>query len=312
MKKIFTLFAIFALTAGTLLAQDMKKATELAQNANSELEAGNYENALTGFRSALEEAQKCGDEGQELVTTCQNVIPGIIYKIGNTFLDMKEFDLAIESFNEAVSEATKYENADMLEKATSRLSQVYMSKGVAAMNAKNYDEAIASFAKAVETSPTNGVAYLRMGQAYMKAGKFDEAETAFNNAVENGQEAQGTSMLKSLTLTKIQTAYQNKDYNTAVASAKTMIEKFGADPKAYQFAIYSTLAQNNMAEATKFYEDYQVAFPDAKDKGAYAFRIAVAYHKATNLEKAKEYYKLAVDDPKFGQTAKETLAELSK
>lgn len=58
------------------------------------------------------------------------------------------------------------------------------AKGNAAMSAKKYDEAIASYTKAIELDPTNAVYYSNRAAAQSSKGSHDEAILDAEKAIE--------------------------------------------------------------------------------------------------------------------------------
>ncbi|HVZ21375.1 MAG TPA: tetratricopeptide repeat protein [Vicinamibacterales bacterium] len=62
--------------------------------------------------------------------------------------------------------------------------QAAAQAGVDALNAGNYDEAIAKFNEVVAKVPTCGDCYAHIGSAYMAKKQYDDAETAFKKSVE--------------------------------------------------------------------------------------------------------------------------------
>jgi tetratricopeptide (TPR) repeat protein len=62
--------------------------------------------------------------------------------------------------------------------------QAAFEAGVAASKAQNYDEAIASFEKAIAMAPNCHDCYYNIGYAYFQKKDYDKAETAFKKATE--------------------------------------------------------------------------------------------------------------------------------
>jgi tetratricopeptide (TPR) repeat protein len=59
----------------------------------------------------------------------------------------------------------------------------WFEKGHKAIVAKNYDEAIACYKKAIEINPDNELAHFGLGFAYGKKGMYDKAVTEFKKTI---------------------------------------------------------------------------------------------------------------------------------
>ena len=76
MKKILATIATLVVALGTVSAQDLGAVTEL-YNSGAEAISTDKSAALKSFEEALKLAEALGDEGQEIVTNCKNIIPNL-------------------------------------------------------------------------------------------------------------------------------------------------------------------------------------------------------------------------------------------
>lgn len=88
-----------------------------------------------------------------------------------------------------------------------------VKKGTKALEAKEYDKAVAAFQEAVDSGKQEKVAegYQGLGMAYYEQEEYDKAEEAFQNALDNG--AKQTIQLYNLAGIS---AMQNTDYDKAL------------------------------------------------------------------------------------------------
>jgi tetratricopeptide (TPR) repeat protein len=309
MKKIIvTLAALFA-AAAVMSAQSMAEATETAKLANDSLSAGEYATALAGFKEALKMAEACGDEGLELVATCKDIIPKTMNAMAKEELKEKRYDEAIAMFQETIAVAREYGDEDLAKKVEDLIPQIFMQKGGALLNAKDYAGAVEVYSKALELVPTNGVAALRLGMALEAAGRGDEAVEAYKTAAANGQEKNANSQLGKLYLKRSVASLKAKKYSDAVQEAVASNE-FAANPQALQVAGQASQLAGKNADAIKYFAQYLEAAPDAKNAGQVAYTVGALYQQAKNNAKAKEFFSKAVTDPKYGADAQKALKSL--
>ncbi|MBR4827016.1 MAG: tetratricopeptide repeat protein [Bacteroidales bacterium] len=309
MKKILVSLAALFAAATMLSAQSMADATEIAKLANESLTAGELQTALDGFKEALKMAEACGDEGLELVATCQGIIPRIVSNIASGLLKEDKFDEAIAKYQEAIAVATEYGDDATAAKATSVIPQIYMKKGTTLLKAKDFDGAVAAFDKVLEADAANGNAAFQKGEALRSAGKNAEAVEAYKVAAANGQEKNANARIGNIYLTQAQASLNAKKYADAVAEANEAYQ-YGNNANALYLAGRASQSAGKNADAIKYYEQFLEAAPDNKNAGAIALQVGSMYQQAKNNAKAKEYYQKAVNDPKYGEDAKKALATL--
>ena len=294
MKKILVSLAALFAAATMLSAQSMAEATEIAKLANESLGSGDYETAVAGFREALSMAEACGDEGLELVATCKNIIPKTLNAIAKGFLQDKKYDEAIAKFQETIEVAREYGDDTTASKAEALIPQIYMQKGGALLNAKDYEGAAEAYSKLLETDPSNGTAALRLGMALEGAGKAEEAEEAYKTAAANGQEKAANGQLGKMYLKRSVASLKAKKYANA-ASEALVANEYAPNPQALQIAGQASQLQGKNNDAIKYFEQYLEAAPTAKNAGQIAYTVGALYQQAKNNAKAKEYFQKAVD-----------------
>ncbi len=313
MKKIFLFFAAIVMTAGVLSAQDINQATELYNNGAMELQMGNNNAAVENFQNALTMGEALGEEGAELVANCKKAICSAYLGMAKDLYNAKDFAGAITAFEKTREVAEGYGEAEIAAEAAELIGQTnilkYNTDGKAAMKAKDFATAIASFQKVLELDPANGAAALQLGQAYMRANQLDESIAALEVAKANGQEENAAKLISQIWLKKAQAGVKAKKYQEAVDFAAKSNEAL-ENGNAYKIAASAYQKLNKNDECIAAYEKYLELSPNAKDANGVTFTIAALYQQAGNKAKAKEYYQKVSTDPQYGASAQEQLKTL--
>ena len=309
MKKLIVTLAALAVAFGSALAQDLAAVTEIYNAGAEAVSAGEKENALKSFEEALKLAEALGEEGQDVVTNCKNIIPNLVLSLAKDLVKESKFDEAVAKLGEAAAVAEKYDSPAVLDEAKELIPQVKMSKAGNLLNAKDYEAAAAAYKEVLDADPANGTAALRLGVALNGAGKLDEAKAAFETAAANGQEATANKQLGNIYLKEAAAALKAKKYADAVAAA-VKVNDFTENAQAWQIAGQASQLAGKNNDAIKYFEKYLEAAPTASNAGQIAFTLGALYQQAKNNAKAKEFYSKATGDPKYGAEAKKMLDAL--
>ena len=308
MKKILATIATLVVALGTVSAQDLAAVTEL-YNTGAEAISTDKASALSSFEQALKLAEALGEEGQEIVTNCKNIIPNLKLSLAKDLVKESKFDEAIAALQDVQKVAEAYEAFSVVDEAAGLIPQLKLSKANNLYKAKEFDAAAAAFKEILDADPTDGNAAFFMGAALLSAGKNDEAKAAFEAAAANGQEAKANKQLGNIYLKEASAALKAKKYADAVSSALKANE-FAPNAQALQVAGQASQAAGKNADAIKYFEQYLEAAPTASNFGAIAFTVGALYQTAKNNAKAKEFYTKALSDPKYGADAKKMLDAL--
>ena len=308
MKKLIATIAAFTVALGAAFAQDLAAVTEV-YNAGAEAVSTDKAAALKSFEEALKLAEALGDEGQEIVANCKNIIPNIRMSLAKDLVKESKFDEAVAALQEVEKVAEAYEAFDVADEAKTLVPQVKMSHAGNLLNAKDYDGAAAIYKEVLDADPANGNAALRLGVALNGAGKLEEAKAAFETAAANGQEATANKQIGNIYLKEAAAALKEKKYADAVAAA-AKVNDYTENAQAWQIAGQASQAAGKNNDAIKYFEKYLEAAPTASNAGAIAFTVGALYQGAKNNAKAKEFYTKAAGDPKYGAEAKKMLDAL--
>ena len=307
------MLAAAVLSAGIMSAQDLNAALELANQGNDAFTAGSPELALEAFQQSLKIAEGLGEEGANHVETCKTAICNIYMSLAKNTYKEKNWDAAVEAFTKAKEVAEGYGETEIAEEAAELVNQAnalkFNTEGKAAMKAKDFPTAISCFTKVLELDPTNGATAVQLGQAYMNAGQLDEAITALETAMANGQEKNATKLLAQLYLKRCQESLKASKLQEALDFANKSNE-YAPSANAYKLGANAATKMNKLNVAEEMYLKYLELSPNAKDASDIKVTLAESFRKAGNKAKAKEYFQMLVNDPKYGATAKQMLPTL--
>lgn len=319
MKKIFLLFLAASLTAGVAFAQDqtpeemLNSAIELANSGNEAFEAGSPDLALEAFQQSMQMALGAGETGAAHVETCKTAICNIYMKMAKDAYRAKEWDKAVELFNKTKEVATEYGNEAVATEAESLIGNTKANQlGTLAAQAKqNKDFATAAsyYQQMVEMDPTNGAFALQLGDAYYRLKDWDNAVAALESAMANGQEVKAKGLLSNVYLSRCQEALKLKKNQEALDFAKKANE-YKESANAYKLGASAARVLNKVSECEEMYLKYLELKPNASDASDIKVTLAETYRKAGNKAKAREYFQMLVNDPKYGTVAKQVLPTL--
>ena len=311
MRKLVLTITSALLAVSLASAQDLAQATDLYNTGATYLSTGNLEGALDSFQQAYQMGLALGDEGQEVVENCKNIIPDVSLNVAKSLAQKEDYDGAVKALESTVALAKEFGNQDVETEAQTLIPQLTMQKGTKMLNDKNFTEAAAAFKQVLEMDPDNGVAALRLGMALASAGDSDGAIEAFALASEHGQADAAGKQLGNLYLRSALAAFRAKDYSKAVADAKKSLE-YSENSQAYRIAGQASQQAGNTSAAISYFEKYLELSPSAQDSGAIAYTVGALYQTSGNVAKAKEYYTKASSDPKYGAEAKKMLDALNR
>ncbi|MBQ7254345.1 MAG: tetratricopeptide repeat protein [Bacteroidales bacterium] len=308
MKKIFITLVVAMATFCIAKAQDIETAVNLYNEAGTMLNEGNIAEALPKFLECLDMAKTLGEEASNVVSDCQDIIPKIYMKLAEEAAEASEFDAAVENCRKAVETSTEFNNNDdVYSKAEALIPQVFMAKGSAMINAKNFAEAVNAFKEVVAADSTNTKALMRLGQSYVGKGDVDAAIETFANAATLGEgtnvEKDAKKQMSNCYLKKAVACQKAKDNRGCMENAQLSAQAMDS-PNAQKLIGVSALNLKQFDTAIGAFEAYLALSPNASDKSQILYQLATAYEGRKDRAKACGYYKQILSDPKFGAVAK--------
>lgn len=315
MKHLVLTLAAMIMAAGIMSAQDLSTATETYNTGAEQLSLGNKAEALAAFQEALAMGEAIGDDAAELVQNCKNAIPAVMLSIGKELYNNKDFDGAVAKMTEAEALAKEYGNSEVADELASLLPNVKTNKALSVANdafkAKDYAAAAEGYKEVIKLDFTNSVASLRVIQCLANLGDIEGAKSYLELAKNNNQEENARKVIGGALLKNAAASLKAGKSADAIAAAVESTE-YAENAQAWLVAGQAASKLSKDSDAIKYYEQYLAASPDAKNAGAITFTVGALYQKLGNKAKAVENYKKVVDDPKFGEQAKQLVASLSK
>ena len=188
-------------------------------------------------------------------------------------------------------------------------AQKLLGLAAEAKKAKDFAGAATYYQQALELDPANGGYAIQLGQVFITLKNWDAADNALNTAMANGQEKNATKLLAQLYLNRCQESLKASKLQEAVDFANKSNE-YVPSANAYKLGASAAVKMNNLPVAEEMYLKYLELKPNASDASDIKVTLAETYRKAGNKAKAREYFQMLVNDPKYGTVAKQVLPTL--
>lgn len=188
---VFSFFGLFKIEETIKRAKDTleeaeKTAREILKDVQDE--AGQTIDSLKkNSNAAIENLKKESEKAlKELNLKFESAVE--IFKLqqqlsdAKQFYNDKEYDKAIDAFNELIKAITKSSNKS--DEIKYLLANAYNGRGIVYDEIKNNEEAIKDYNKAIEINPKYTQAYNNRGNTYGNLKKYDEAIKDYDKAIE--------------------------------------------------------------------------------------------------------------------------------
>ncbi len=168
--------------------------------------------------------------------------------IGNAFFDKKDYDKAIEAYQNGI-------------RINPQLDYIYNALGIPYRHKKEHDKALTAYQKAIAINPKNDVAYYNMGNAYYDLKEYDKAITAYQKAIEINPKDDSAYYNMGIAYDEL------KEYNKALTAYQKAIE---INPKYDEAYNNMGIAYYNLKEYDKALTAFQKAI-EINPKYDYAY-----------------------------------------
>lgn len=282
---------IIGLSSTRTFAQDKRAAVKTYNKALELVKSGDYEQAINMYNQALEQAKKLGDEGKDIVQRCESKLPQIYYQLAlkkykafKQDQSMENMDATIEAFQNTVDIADEYTDKQISGKATNVITQLMYSKSLMQYQRKNYKDALATLDKVISRNPNYANAYYQKGVVvkHMDSKDFEKAITLFDKAIEVGKKTNANQVVSGATQSARDELIYEGSQNTEHKNYDKAIELL---QRALKYDSKSANANYRLAEAYNKTQQWQKALDYAK-KG-------LQYESGGKTDKAKIYFELA-------------------
>ena len=194
------------------------RAIQSGQLSNENL-AGGFNNRGNAYADKKDYDRAIQDYNEAIRLNQRNA--SALYNRGNAYANKQDYDRAIQDYNEAIRLNPNYANA-------------FNSRGFAYANKQDYDRAIQDFNEAIRLDPKNASAFNNRGNAYRNKQDYDRAIQDFNDAIRLDPKNISAYLSKGYTLVIV------GRFNEAQQSFSKYIE---LDPKSHYAVLYLYLAR---------------------------------------------------------------------
>ena len=226
-----------------------------------------------------------------------------LYNEGNQLVKSGQYESAIN----------KYEAAQKIEKHPNILYQ----KSVALKKLRKFDEAEDALKECVKIDPKFMPAYTGLGTTYYSLKNYEGAIENFEKFIELSNDEKQNAKIKQyvgLSYTQLgQNAKSDGKYDQAITFLQSAVKNYNYDA-AYLYLAEVYLELGNFDGALEA-ADKAINYRSSKSKiskGAPYFYKGLAFKGKNEIEKAKENFKLALDDSQYKANAQHYLKELSQ
>ena len=291
-KLIMTVVALMGAT--TLFAQTDIVAT--FQQGLGNAKTGNYNDAIAQFQEVIDASwdieepdanqQKAIVGSKKFIVTCYN-------KLGVAAFNEKNYDDAINNFNEAANLAEMYEDIAAMNKNRSYVGQMYQAKGADAFNAEDYATAIEVFSKGYEADPRNTEMALNLAESYFKSDMYQDGMKICTKISQLNAEkyaeaiAVAQSKMDMYTNNEVAKLQMANDYDGIIAMAEQLDDAAMAAKITLQ-AYYGKKDFNKMIELATAALEAQVTDEGRSDIN---YLLGVAYNEKEMFDQAIEAMK---------------------
>ncbi|HLR26255.1 MAG TPA: hypothetical protein VK112_10345 [Fodinibius sp.] len=186
-------------------AQDKRAAVKTYNDALDLMEAQKYEQAADKLQQAIDQAEKLGAEGQDILDRTKKQMPSVYWGLAKkeyaTFQSEKSIsslDATVAAFQEAGDVAEQYGSTKIAEKVPGIVTQLMYNKALVQSQKKNNQDALATLDQVIERNANYAKAYYQKGiiTKNMDQGSLDKALSHFDKAAEVA-ESNGNSQMAS-------------------------------------------------------------------------------------------------------------------
>ena len=272
--------------------------------ADRAIEDGNVDVAIANYKRAIKTATEYGNNA-DIIQKAKSMVIKTLMDDGLQMYNNESYYEARESYKAVIAIDPKNTTALLM----LGLNSMYWQSGLIS---RDYTEAIESFSKAAEIAgydSEDGIkAFKLLCKCYLIQDDYDSAIKVCNRFAEVvGDSSEKTKALLSyisdhyLSIAKkfIELTSYRKGLENAQIAALAI-----DSPDAELLIGMSALNLQEYEIAAAAYEAYLALSPNTEDQSEIFYRVADAYERCNNIEKACGYYQLLLKDPKYGEKAK--------
>ena len=316
-RKYISLLILVLVTV-SLNAQTTITEVINAFNAGAEqVNAGNFEAAISKFEETIALADELGAEGDEMKGNAQGQIPALNYRLALDTYKAKDIPGAITKFEATVEACDKYVNDDVKAKSLKYIPQLYNAQGNAQVKNSDFESAHASFDKAIEYKPDYARAMYGKGMVYKRQKDTENMVATMEKTIEVGTAAADdkttAAAVKTLRDHFVNTgmlAYKAENYDEAIKNfeASYKYDSENADPYYLTCVIYGKQEQYEKAVE---YGLKAAQYEEASNQAKIWYEVGNAYTSLVEYEKACDAFSKALVEP-YLNSVKHTMDNVLK
>ena len=315
-KYLSVLF--IALFAVSLSAQTTITDVINSFNAGAEeVNAGDFDAAITSFESTIALAEELGAEGDEMKASATGQIPALHYRMAMDTYKAKDIPGAISKFEATVEACDKYGNDDIREKSLKYIPQLLNAQGNSQVKSGDLDAALATFDKAIGYKPDYARAIYGKALVYKRqkdnANMVATMEQAIEIGTGSGDEKTTAAAIKTLKghyMITGKLAFKSEDYEQAIKNFEASYQYDSEDAEPYYLTcvIYAKQGENEKAV------EYRLKGTQYEEEAGQAkiwYELGNAYTSLNDYTSACEAFTKALVEP-YLSSAQHTMENILK
>lgn len=297
--------AVLALTL-SVSAQTKENAAMLYNDGVAAYNTMNFPLAITNLDQALDIAGKIGEEANDIRDGVIKLLPSCHYQVAMGLYKNKKFVEAIAEYNKTIVVGGKYNDQNMVSKASSALPQLYRILGNQEFGTQNYEKAKQYYNLGMKLTPDAIQNILGLGLVYDKQAKPDSALICFDKVIEVGTRTnklgevmKAKMQARDLFLIKASNAEKAKKYEDAIAAYRNTFKYAPENDAVYYKMAFASYSLSKWDDAIASANMALTLVINPNDKGKIYFLLGNIYSKKNDTPNACENYKLAGASPKY-------------
>ncbi|TYP95045.1 Tetratricopeptide repeat-containing protein [Fodinibius salinus] len=264
-------------------AQSKRAAIKSYNKALDLSKSGEYEQAINVLTQVVVQAEELGEEGKDILKRSQQKLPQVHYQLAiekykafKNNKNLENIDAAIEEFRNTKDVAEEYGDDKRAQKANGIVTQLMYSKSLVQFNQSNHEQALATLNQVIERNANYAKAYYQKGIVIknMDSKNLEKAITQFDKAIEVAEETG-----------------DNQIVTKARKSARDEL-------------VYRGVKATENKKVDRALELLQRALTYDSSSAKTHYRLAEAYNKTQDWQKALDHAQKGLENESGGKTEK--------
>jgi len=282
----------------TGFGQTMKEAID-AYNGAATTYKQDPKAALDSLNKAIRICEQLGEEGIEVKTNSESLIPKTYYQLAMYNFKQKDLQGALDNLEKAEEAAIKYNDGAIKTSVEKTIPKLYDVMGNNKFKENKFEEAIDNYTKALNFVPDFVNPHLGIVLSYEKLNNETKMLEYIDRTIEiaskiNDQKTVSDMKLKATNVFKQKAKVAGKDYNAIIENLNNVLKYDDTDPEIYRSLTINYSNIENWNEAiNSALKAIELKGGVPSDNAELYSLLATAYHKINEIPKACEAYKKA-------------------